>query len=536
MQLSKALTIGSLAGLLLCSNAFAVLEIANTQPKVSAAQWKSVLDSTWSGIKARNIAPYTTCPGLIHRPKSETPGDAVSEGVGYGMLVALFENDQTTFNTIWEAGNTYMWASNHYDWYIGPTGSKNGNSGAATDAEEDIALALIFANKLVEKGYWTDYSSSSRGSYATHAQTILNAMWSISEITSAGTLAPGAGWGGDDFVNPGYFSPAWYRIFKSFDSNTAHNWDKVITRSYNIIANSPGYAYGLMPDWMTPSGAYTSGLGYNPYLSGKAMFKDAIRTLWRLAIDAIWFDDSNAKAYLTNALAFINGKGGAPAANYYQIEGTNLGELVPATDIWTEFNDKTNTTTWRYRREHSHLTIAMWATAAMAVGTDEDKKTFSAELAKYYDHLKKETFFGLVTDSTGGLEDTLHNEMYFDQFLAWFGASLMSGTFTNVVGNLDTLKTNTEGIVYDPFPNAIPTVRNLVQAKFSVQYAEGSVRLSVPSTWKKTAWCVRNVRGEVLANGSGESLTMNASRYGRGVFLVTAESAAGKATRKVMLQ
>lgn len=536
MQLSKAFAIGSLAGLLLCSNASAVLEIANTQPKVSAAQWKTVLDSTWSGIKARNIAPYTVCPGLIHRPKSETPGDAVSEGVGYGMIVALFENDQATFNTIWEAGNKYLWSSNHYDWYIGPAGSKNGNSGAATDAEEDIALALIFADKLVEKGYWSDYSSAARGSYATQAQTILDAMWSISEITSSGTVAPGAGWGGDGFLNPGYFSPAWYRIFKSFDTNTSHDWDKVITRSYSIIAKSPGYAYGLMPDWMSSDGAYTSGQGYNSYLSGKAMFKDAIRTLWRIALDAIWFNDANAKAYLTNALAFINGKGGAAAANFYQIEGANLGELVPATDVWTEFNGKTDSTTWRYRREHSHLTIAMWATAAMAVGTDEDKKAFSAELAKYYGHAKKETFFGLVTDTTGGLEDTLHNEMYFDQFLAWFGASLMSGTFTNVVGNLDTTKTNTAGIVYDPFPDAIPAARNLARTALMVQYTEGSVRLSAPSSWNGTAWQVRNIRGEVLAGGSGNDFTMSAARYGRGVFFVTAESAYGKATRKVMLQ
>lgn len=26
-------------------------------------------------------------------------------------------------------------------------------------------------------------------------------------------LAPAAGWGGRDFVNPGYFAPAWYKIF-----------------------------------------------------------------------------------------------------------------------------------------------------------------------------------------------------------------------------------------------------------------------------------------------------------------------------------
>ena len=66
---------------------YAVLEIPNTQPKVGAEVWKPILDKTWEGIKKRNIQPYGT--GLIHRPKSETPGDAVSEGVGYGMLLAL---------------------------------------------------------------------------------------------------------------------------------------------------------------------------------------------------------------------------------------------------------------------------------------------------------------------------------------------------------------------------------------------------------------------------------------------------------------
>ena len=85
---------------------YAVLEIPNTQPKVAAEAWKPVLDKTWEGIKKRNIQPYGT--GLIHRPKSETPGDAVSEGVGYGMLLALYSNDQETFNTIWEAGNNNL--------------------------------------------------------------------------------------------------------------------------------------------------------------------------------------------------------------------------------------------------------------------------------------------------------------------------------------------------------------------------------------------------------------------------------------------
>jgi hypothetical protein len=41
-------------------------------------------------------------------------------------------------------------------------------------------------------------------------------------------VAPGAGWGGRDFVNPGYFAPAWYRVYKDFDKTPGHDWDGVI--------------------------------------------------------------------------------------------------------------------------------------------------------------------------------------------------------------------------------------------------------------------------------------------------------------------
>jgi hypothetical protein len=35
-------------------------------------------------------------------------------------------------------------------------------------------------------------------------------------------------------------------------------------------------------------------------------------------------------------------------------------------------------------------------------------------------------------DVSGGQEDLEHNELYFDQFLAWFGAAMMSGYFVDV--------------------------------------------------------------------------------------------------------
>lgn len=505
----------------------AVLDLPNTQPKVDESYWKTALDSTWQGLIRRNINPYSEGKGLIHRPKSETPGDAVSEAVGYGMLVALFANDQDHFNSIWDAANDKMWGGCYYNWQMAPSGMISGE-GAATDAEEDVALALIFADKLVSAGKWQPYTSTKFNyGYADHAKKILDCMWETQQITSSGILAPGAGWGGDSFVNPGYFSPAWYRIFAKFDSN-GDRWNKVVEKTYEILSKSPGYSMGMIPDWMRPDGGWAGSLGYNAYFNSRAFFKDAIRILWRLAIDAVWFDESRAKAFLENSLTFINGKGGPEAANFYQIE--NPGELLPAEDIWTDFNNSKDTSTWRYRREHSHLTIGMWATAAVAVGKSEDRIAFSEELAKFYEG---GDYFGLAKDTTGALEDTLHNEMYFDQFLAWFGASMMSGTFVNVIDAIDNPKEATAG------DSSSLTKTVAIKAAAQAQKADNigltisghSVLLTLP---EDAEWSIYDMNGHKVAAARGAKFLWQ--KADRGVYVVRARSKGTSYMRRVAVR
>jgi hypothetical protein len=70
----------------------------------------------------------------------------------------------------------------------------------------------------------------------------------------------------------------------------------------------------------------------------------------------------------------------------------------------------------------------MWACAATAAGDSSLASAFSKELLKYYE--PGADYWGKSSDPDN--EDTLHNEMYFDQFLAWFGASILGGVFTNL--------------------------------------------------------------------------------------------------------
>jgi len=491
---------------LLFSNAFAVLEIPNAQPKVGAMQWKQVLDSTWQGIKRRNINPYNT--GLIHRPKSETPGDAVSEGVGYGMLLALFANDQETFNSIYSAAGRYN-LSYCQDWHYlpGSGGQKDpGDTGSATDADEDIALALIFAAKLVEKGLWTNSSIN----YASAAQGGISC---VRGSMQGGLLCPGNHW--CPGYNIGYFAPAWYKIFGMTDAANS---------SYESIKSTSSYDIGMVPDWSGGNG------GYNTYMSGNAFFKDAIRTLWRVANDYIWFGDQRAKEFLENSLKFIKSKGGPDAANFYQLDGTKKGELLPAGDKWMEFNGKNNKNTWRYRSEHSHLTVGQWLTVAMAVGDSADKVAWSKKMAEFYDWENKVDFFGNAVDPTGGIEDTLHNEMYFDQFLAWFGVSLMSGTWVNVVALLDNPVQNTEGITEQPFKEPEPPVPPeppdpviaKVPAKLDLKISQSKGSLSLHSK-SDVVWKIHNLQGKLLFSSNSREVTWSTGNL-TGTVVVSAKN------------
>jgi len=408
-------------------------------PKVSAS-YDTVLQKTWEGIKARNVDAYNT--GLVHRPKSNEPHDAVSEGVAYGMFLALYCNDQEYFNKIWNAGEKILWNSegsygnsgNYYDWRATRAGARHPkDSGPASDADQDIALLLIFADRLVEKQIWTSYTSVKGATYKARARDILQTI--RTSMIENNYLLPGQWgnssnpYGGGDTKNPGYFAPAFYRIFAEFDSENKTAWEALVNGSYELIAKSPGYARGLLPDWCKMDGSSTGGAGYNAYFDGDALYRDAIRVYWRLAADWLWYKEPRAKTFLDKAITFLeNSHGGAEGANFFDM----TGKLLPAED--TEILAKGDGDIERYRREHSHLTVGMWAAAAMASGGPVLAESYSAELLKFY---KPGTdFWGYATDPSGGTEDTLHNEMYFDQFLAWFGASILGGTFTNVWNDL----------------------------------------------------------------------------------------------------
>src|SRR5215510_9524499 len=171
----------------------------------------------------------------------------VSEGQGYGILLASIFDDQATLDGLWLFTFDHLNPRGLMDWHIGNPGQRLG-TGAATDADEDIALSLINACIKVQRGSWP---VSTQGiDYCAHAANLIAAIrqYEIDRPGSSppgglpdnpgGELLPGDSWNPSfDFpqgiVNLSYFAPGYYTVFGRF-TNDVTEWDAVNVRNYAI--------------------------------------------------------------------------------------------------------------------------------------------------------------------------------------------------------------------------------------------------------------------------------------------------------------
>ena len=85
----------------------------------------------------------------VQRPNE--PGleqnSTVSEGIGYGMLIAVYMGEKELFDELWKYEQLWLDDNGLMDWYINAAGTQRLGTGAATDADEDMAFALVMADR-----------------------------------------------------------------------------------------------------------------------------------------------------------------------------------------------------------------------------------------------------------------------------------------------------------------------------------------------------------------------------------------------------
>jgi endoglucanase len=228
-----------------------------------------------------------------------------SEGQSYSLLRAVWSDDKETFDRVWKWTNVNLkkrGEDNLFAWKWGKS-QKSGNweilveeggLNTASDADQDIALALILAHYRWNDQYYLDQS-----------RRILNDIWTAEVVIMEDKPYLTAGnWASkkdEVTINPSYYSFAAYEVFQDIDP--VHDWKGVKETSYQVL-NS--FSDTLPPDWAVIK---TGTMQIQPVgLNGREiMFShDALRIPWRVALDWKWNKDERAKNYLTTKLDLFN--------------------------------------------------------------------------------------------------------------------------------------------------------------------------------------------------------------------------------------
>jgi endoglucanase len=265
---------------------------------------RNELQSIWEQYKRDYIEPETF--RVLDKQKENI---TTSEGQSYAMLRAVWLDDKETFDNVWQWTKDNLQREDKlFSWLFGqtPDGSygiltNQGGQNSATDADVDIALALIFAS-----GRWN------QAEYLGDAHVIIDAIWEHEVVTIKGRPYLVANNVEKDapqtmVINPSYYAPYAYKIFGQIDD---HNWNGVVETSYEVLDRSlastfdkPTSAY-IPPDWVfidKSTGAILPPTGNS--LTSTTSF-DALRVPWRLYLDWLWFADERAKLTLQKMTFF----------------------------------------------------------------------------------------------------------------------------------------------------------------------------------------------------------------------------------------
>jgi len=245
----------------------------------------------------------------------------VSEGIGYGMILAAYYGDQDLFDKLFNFSKIHR--NNHglmcwkipHDGITPPPGS--GEYNAATDADEDFAFGLIL-------GHY-QWGSAGNIHYQNEAKELIDSLYKWGVQANTHIFKPGDVFGGEDCVNASYLAPSYYPMFAQYSDN--NGWNSVLNKSLQILDTaSTLYSTGLIGDWSNQYGGDPSGeCAGRPVDYGY----DACRIPWRCGLDYLWNGRNESKLICSKIIdwtlvAPISGNAGNIFDEYYK-NGTQKG-------------------------------------------------------------------------------------------------------------------------------------------------------------------------------------------------------------------
>ena len=304
----------------------------------------------WSGANANGKLAYVS--DINNR-------DVRSEGMSYGMMIAVQMNKKAEFDALWNWSRTFMFhddpahpAYGFFSWSLKTDGTPLSES-PAPDGEEYYAMALYFASAR-----WGD--SQGIYNYRAVADRMLSDMKNRGVITGpwatnkARVETDGADFNLEhrmvrftpdnrrpDHTDPSYHLPAFYELWARWGPVADRPfWAEAarVSRDYLQIATHP--VTGLAPEYANFDGTPVSA-AFNKFSS--TFGPDAWRTAANWAVDWAWWAADPREHQLSDRIqTFFESKGIATYGNRWALDGSselekNHSTALVATNAVTSF-------------------------------------------------------------------------------------------------------------------------------------------------------------------------------------------------------
>ena len=278
--------------------------------------------------------------------------DVRTEGMSYGMMIAVQLDKKDIFDRLWRWCKKYMQHQDgpregYFAWSCKTDGTRNAE-GAASDGELYFITALIFASNR-----WGDNTGIN---YKAEAQHILNCtmpkeyeperrggfggfggqqsgpqkMFLIDPETMLITFTPDGF--GQRQTDPSYHIPAFYEVWAHWaDDGRADYWKQAAQKSREFLHKCTHPETGLNPDMCQYDGTVRQG----PWMRGGSNFRyDSWRVPMNIALDYEWScaDCEWQQGYGKRIQDFFYSQGVETFVDQYRVDGSlpEDNEILPA--------------------------------------------------------------------------------------------------------------------------------------------------------------------------------------------------------------
>jgi len=259
--------------------------------------------------------------------------DVRTEGMSYGMMIAVQFDKKEMFDRLWRWGTRYMQhhegdREGYFAWSCQTDGTRN-SEGPASDGELYYVTALIFASNrwgndtgidyLKEAQYILDCAMSKDGTGG--VTNFINMDHKL--ITFVPDVHGGA------FTDPSYHVPAFYEVWARWaDDGRSELWRECAEKSRAYLHTAVHSETGLNPDYSE----YDGSPKYTGRIIGEEFRFDSWRVPMNIALDYSWAcaDKEWQRQYGYTIQNFLYSQGLETFVDQYNIDGTMVKEILGA--------------------------------------------------------------------------------------------------------------------------------------------------------------------------------------------------------------